>query len=95
MQENILGRVNNKDGDTNGALGNISALPELTKKLYAKEIVFCEDGLGFKTIISTIQQLPGGLHNKFHASGSNSVVGSNSKDENGEYLVDDETAITY
>ena len=95
MQENILGRVNNKDGDTNGALGNISALSELTKKLYAKEIVFCEDGLGFKAIISTIQQLPGGLHNKFHASGSHSVVGSNSKNENGEYLADDEIAINY
>ncbi len=95
MQENILGRVNNKDGGTNGALGKISALPELTKKLYAKEIVFCDEGLGFKAIISTIQQLPGGLHNKFHASGSNSVVGSYDKDENGEHLAADKTAITY
>ena len=94
MQERILGRVNNGGIDTNGILGNIQQLPELIKKLYVKEIIFCEDGLSFKEIIATIQQLPAEVRNKFHASGSSSIVGSYSKDENGDYIADTKTEIT-
>ena len=94
MQQRILGRVNNGGIDTNGILGNIQQLPELIKKLYVKEIIFCEDGLSFKEIIATIQQLPAEVRNKFHASGSSSIVGSYSKDENGDYIADTKSEIT-
>ena len=62
------------------ALGNIEQLPELVKKYPVKEIIFCENGLSFKEIIGSINALPGTTRNKFHASGSNSIVGSDFPD---------------
>ena len=78
MTERILGRVNNNTTDTDNVMGSIQQLPALVKKYKAKEIIFCEDGLSFKEMISTIQQIPAGVRYKFHASGSGSIVGSDS-----------------
>jgi hypothetical protein len=44
-------------------------------------IVFCENGISFTKIISTIQQIPPGPELLFHASGSNSIVGSNTSED--------------
>ncbi len=84
----VLGRVDNSSSINDSALGNIQQLPGLIKKYDVKEIIFCENGVRFKEIISTIQQLPAGIRNKFHASGSSSIVGSDSKDRSGDYISD-------
>ncbi len=86
MPERILGRVGNNISDTGAAMGNIKQLPVLVKKYTVKEIIFCENGLSFKEIIEIIQQPTQGIRNKFHASGSNSIVGSDSKNVNGNYV---------
>ncbi|HMI77248.1 MAG TPA: glycosyltransferase [Ferruginibacter sp.] len=86
MPERVLGRVNNYTNETEEALGNIEQLPGLIKKYPVKEIIFCENGLSFKEIINIIQTLPAGVRNKFHASGSSSIVGSDSKDMSGDYV---------
>ncbi len=86
MKERVLGRINNKAGGAGAALGSIMQLPNMVKKYLVKEIIFCENGFSFKEIISIIQELPAGVRNKFHASGSSSIVGSDSKDLSGDYV---------
>jgi O-antigen biosynthesis protein len=86
MQERVLGRVSTGSSSEENTLGNIEQLPQLLKKYPVKEVIFCEDGLSFKRIIETIQLLPAGTRNKFHASGSKSIVGSDSRDMSGDYV---------
>ena len=86
MPERVLGRVNNSMTDAGSALGSILQLNDFIKKYPVKEIIFCEDGLSFKEIITAIQALPKGVRNKFHASGSSSIMGSDSKDVSGNYV---------
>jgi hypothetical protein len=75
-------------GSTGTAIGTIQELGHLIKMYPVKEIIFCEDGLSFKDITGIIQQLPRSLRNKFHASGSNSIVGSDDKDISGKYVAE-------
>jgi GT2 family glycosyltransferase len=86
MAERVLGRVGNDVAGNSPVLGIVSQLPELVKKYQVREIIFCENGLSFKEIISGIHTLPGNTRNKFHASGSNSIVGSNSKNTSGDII---------
>ncbi len=86
MTERILGRVSNDLTGSTPVLGNIKQLPELVKKYQVKEIIFCENGLSFREIICSINALPGITKNKFHASGSNSIVGSDSKNTSGDFI---------
>jgi hypothetical protein len=86
MTERVLGRVSNNSNEFNPVLGNIKQLPQLVKKYQVKEIIFCENGLSFKEIITGINTLPGTTRNKFHASGSNSIVGSDSKNTSGGFI---------
>ncbi|MEP7254254.1 MAG: glycosyltransferase [Ferruginibacter sp.] len=86
MPERVLGRVETHSSTETSTLGNIGQLPTLVKKYRLKEIIFCENGLSFKEIISTIKGLPAGVRNKFHASGSSSIVGSDSKNVSGDYV---------
>jgi hypothetical protein len=84
--ERVLGRVTNDDTNTDSVLGKISQLPELVKTHGIKEVIFCEDEIGFSIIIETIQQLPSEIRNMFHASGSSSIVSSDSEYEQGEAM---------
>ena len=86
MTERVLGRVGNDLNGFNPVLGNIKQLPQLVKKYQVKEIIFCENGLSYKSIIAGINALPGTTRNKFHASGSNSIVGSDSKNTSGGFI---------
>ncbi|GAB2841840.1 glycosyltransferase family 2 protein [Ferruginibacter profundus] len=95
MPEKVLGRVNDSLTSSSKALGSIHQLNHLITRYPVKEIVFCEDLLSFKEIIAAIQHLPAGVRNKFHASGSSSIIGSDNKDISGEYLsVNDKYTIT-
>jgi O-antigen biosynthesis protein len=89
MQERVLGRVSTGSAVEENTLGTIEQLPQLLKKYPVKEVIFCEDGLSFKQIIATIQLLPDGIRSKFHASGSKSIVGSDSSNVSGEYVSTD------
>jgi O-antigen biosynthesis protein len=94
MPERVLGRVyNNNKGSTTNVIGNINQLYELVKKYPVKEVIFCPDGLSFKEIINIIQQLPNNIRNKFHASGTFGIIGSDNKDASGNYLTANEKFI--
>lgn len=86
MPERVLGRVAIGQTTSASVLGNIEQLPNLVKRYPVKEIIFCENGLSFKEIISTIEGLPAAVRNKFHASGSVSIVGSDSKNVSGDFV---------
>jgi GT2 family glycosyltransferase len=86
MTERVLGRVGSDSNDATPSLGNIKQLPELVKKYQVKEIIFCENGLSFNEIITWINTLQGSIRNKFHASGSSSIVGSDSKNSSGGFI---------
>ncbi len=86
LTERVLGRVSNESSGRIPILGNMAQLPHLVKKYQVKEIIFCENGLSFKEIINSIHAIPGTTRNKFHASGSNSIVGSDSKNTTGDFI---------
>jgi GT2 family glycosyltransferase len=89
MQERVLGRVNNTDGFSPAVLGGLSQLPHLIKMYPVKEVIFCEGGLSFKSIIEWLPVLPKNVRYKFHANYSSGIVGSDSKDISGEYVAPD------
>lgn len=85
LHERILGRVAVTENDTTG-IGHWEKVEMLASVIPFRELIFCEGTLSFKNIIDTIIQLPSGTTIKFHANGSNSIVGSDSKDRSGEFV---------
>jgi len=86
MSERVLGRVENGTAKASSALGHIEQLPALIEKYPVKEIIFCENGLSYKQIIDCIKKTDVTVRNKFHASGSQSIVGSDSRNVTGDYV---------
>ena len=86
MTERVLGRVSTDLTGSPSILGTVKQLPQLVKKYQVKEIIFCEKGLSFKEIINSIKTFYGTTRNKFHASGSNSIIGSDSKNTSGGFI---------
>jgi hypothetical protein len=85
LHERILGRVSISESDESG-VGYWKKLTELSSAIPFREVIFCEGGLSFSTIIQNRPQLPSGISIKFHASGSSSIVGSDSKNTSGESM---------
>ena len=85
MEEKILGRVAVAENDPT-AIGYWSKLDMLSQAVPFKEAVFCEGTLSFKNIIDLIERSAGKIKFKIHAAGSQSIVGSDSKDSSGEAL---------
>lgn len=85
LHERILGRIAVNENDET-AVGYWKKLPELSSAIPFREVVFCEGSLSFLNIIQHIPALPSGVSIKFHASGSSSIVGSDSKNTLGEAM---------
>ena len=83
LQEGVLGRVAINENDTS-AIGYWKKIQMLSPSVPFREVIFCEGSLSFSNIIEGIQRLPGYTRIKFHAAGSVSIVGSDSKDSSGE-----------
>lgn len=86
LHERIIGRIG-VDENEEAALGHFSQLPALAESLPVQEIIFCQgDTLSYQQILEQMPLLPQRIKLKFHAAGSLSIVGSNSKDSAGETL---------
>jgi hypothetical protein len=83
LKDRIMGRVA-ANGIKEDALGTIDQLRTVTESMRIREIIFCKGYLSYSTIINTIQQLPRNVSVRFHASGSESIVGSDSRNSAGE-----------
>ncbi len=90
LAKNIIGRVAVHEGEKN-FVSRLDAVDRVAKALNASELIFCAaGGLPYKTIIDALEDLPRGLKLRFHAEGSNSVVGSDTSTANGKVLAPDE-----
>lgn len=85
LQEKVLGRVAVNEDD-HGAIGYWSKTEMLFQSVPFREAIFCEGTLSFKNIIDCLQRIPDNIKIRIHATGSNSIVGSDSKDSAGESL---------
>jgi O-antigen biosynthesis protein len=85
LQEKLLGRIDPGD-NTVEAIGTLAGLHQLESAVSFKEIVFCEGKLSFTEIIKNVQQTPERFKIKFFASGTHSIVGSDSKDTTGDAI---------
>ncbi|RTL57377.1 MAG: glycosyltransferase [Sphingobacteriales bacterium] len=89
-EQQVFGRIGIIENDP-GAIGNINEMPPVIKELGIKEIIFGEGELSNKQIIELVQQMT--LRYKFHAKNSGSIIGSNSKDQAGDYLAMEKTFV--
>jgi hypothetical protein len=83
LDERVLGRVavDEKNGT---AIGDWKKMEKLSALVPFREVIYCEGTLSFSDIIKSVHELPKHYRVKFHAGGSKSIVGSDSKDSSGE-----------
>ena len=68
-------------------IGNIRDLLPIVQATPVQELIFCEsDRLHFKDIIEYYQQMPKQIKLRIHATGSQSIIGSDSKFYSGEAI---------
>jgi O-antigen biosynthesis protein len=86
MHERILGRVEVDDSYRGKSIGHTSQLKDLLRMYPIKEVVFCEGKLSFQKMINLLEVVPDTTRIRIHASGSEAIVGSDSKDVAGEFV---------
>ena len=82
----ILGRIEVKNNDPYNTLGTLEDLQKIIIKNNASKLIFCEGELSFKEIFHHTERLKDKIDFLFHADESESVVGSNSKNEQGVFM---------
>ncbi len=85
LHERVLGRVAVSENDELG-IGHWKKIQLLSGAVPFREVIFCEGTLSFGNIIEAMGSLPKQTAVKFHANGSFSIVGSESKDTSGEFV---------
>ncbi len=85
LHERVLGRVAVSENDELG-IGSLEKIQLLSGAVPFREVIFCEGTLSFGNIIEAMGSLPKQTAVKFHANGSFSIVGSESKDTSGEFV---------
>ena len=79
----IQGRVSLDVNDRFPSTGSIDDIQNIVKKNCTSVILFCEDPLALKTMIGIMELLKGQVDFLFHAKGSQGIVGSSDKHDNG------------
>jgi GT2 family glycosyltransferase len=82
----INGRITVDANNTGSAIGKFTETAMIIKKNSLEQILFCEGELSNKTIIEKVAELSSKATFLFHAAGSESIVGSNKKNENGFFI---------
>lgn len=82
----IQGRIAINDNDKDTAEGMIDNIETIITKNRTSKIIFCEEPLSFKMMIGLMQQLKGKTGFLFHAKRSESIVGSDNKNEQGIFI---------
>lgn len=89
-KKNIFQRIElqNKEGQL---LHDSYAILSANLRLFPqKELIFCEGQLSFKQIIELLPNIRTGTDVRFFSRGSHTVIGSNNKNEPGEFFVQEE-----
>jgi len=87
LQERIMGRIAVNESKKK-SIGTLDELPTIVRSLRLREIVFCEGFLTYERIIELLQKVPDTISARFHAHGTGSIVGSDSKNTAGEIVAD-------
>ncbi len=85
FQEGITGRAS-ANAKKENAVCTVTDFPFFVQNTAVKEIIFCQGELSHAGIIKEIQHLPKKVPIRFHAKGTKSIVGSDSKDTNGVFI---------
>lgn len=85
LHEKIIGRVA-VNGEKEKGVATLDNLKEAADALNAQELIFCAGHLSYKTIIKKIGDLKSRRRIRFHAAGSQSIVGSDSSGTSGEVI---------
>ena len=79
----LQGRVSVEEYDRSSAVGYIDNIADIVSRNKTGIIVFCEASLSYKKMIQVMLQLKGEVNFLFHAGNSDSIAGSNDKNDNG------------
>jgi GT2 family glycosyltransferase len=82
----ICGRISVDKNDKDFSIGKVNNLADVIKKNAIRQVVFCEGEQSFKTIIEEMQKVPSRVTVLLNAANSNSMVGSNDKNEKGFFI---------
>jgi GT2 family glycosyltransferase len=85
LHQRVLGRLATEKNDES-AIGYWKNLKQVLTVIPFREVIFCAGTLSYMDIIAVITGLPEGVVAKLHATGSGSIVSSDSKDTSGESL---------
>jgi O-antigen biosynthesis protein len=90
IEKDIIGNVNAMaSNQSNQDLGQVAYLPTIASSYQAAEIIFTYDSISFGEIISYISKLGPSYNYKIHAAGTDSIIGSNSKNTAGDLYAAD------
>ena len=83
LHRKLMGRLA-VDYDTSNTIATVDEAPQMVGALNAKELAVCASPrFPYKSIIQFIQTVPSAVRLRFHAAGSNSMVGSDSSSSSG------------
>jgi GT2 family glycosyltransferase len=81
----VIGRVG-VNGHPEGALSPLAGVEKIARGVAARELVLCAGVLSYKEIIRRLQESRPPLRMRFHAVGSESIVGSDSSGTSGDVI---------
>ncbi len=84
LKKNIIGTVNSASVKSEKQLGSFSQLKPISELYNAGELIFAQEELSFKQIIDSITNMGSGYDYKIHSHGTDSIIGSNSKNTAGD-----------
>ncbi|MGI9191984.1 MAG: glycosyltransferase family 2 protein [Chitinophagaceae bacterium] len=89
IEKQLVGRIEPGTAMQAGAVGTLSELPWLARVYQASEIIYVQQQLSFKAIIDSMQQTGSAFDYKLHGLGTDSIIGSNSKNTAGDLYTTD------
>jgi GT2 family glycosyltransferase len=84
IEKNILGSISPFPEKQPFQLGNFQHTKPLSRLYKATEIIYAQHQLSFKQIIESMQQCGKDIEYKIHSIGTDSIIGSNSKNTAGD-----------
>lgn len=85
LDSKVIGRVG-VNGHPEGALSPLGSVERIARGVAARDLVLCAGTLSYKDIITRLQKSRTSLRVRFHAVGSDSIVGSDSSGTSGDTI---------
>lgn len=89
IEKQIIGRIAPESSGMLDALGALPELPQLAAMFQATEIIYVQSALSFQEIINSMQACGTSYEFKLHSAGTDSIIGSNSKNTAGDLYTTD------